>query len=322
LSQFNYSTNDLNQTSSWYQWQTTTRPSSFLNSNNLELYATVNVAQPIYTMTVSDNGVLAIGHEEKIATRIAANLELLTSVNLPNFYSITSLAFLNDVTLAVGSNTGKLVILDVSVGAIVDINENAHQKKVAALIATDNGYLISASWDRKIKLWSIANGTLKYANTLIGHISDVNALALLPNNQLASGDDEGTIWLWDMQNGTATRVIYAHTGWVLALAPLSDEHLASGSMDRTIKIWHSYSGSLIRTLDAYHTGSVYALIVLSNGNIASADDEGNLFVWDKYSWSLVKKFSNYTQSINCLVDLGRNLLASSSPNGYIRLWKY
>ena len=64
---------------------------------------------------------------------------------------------------------------------------------------------------------------------LEGHSGAVSALCVLPDGRLASGSDDGTIRLWDVQRGAETARLEGHSDWVSALCVLPDGRLASGS---------------------------------------------------------------------------------------------
>ncbi len=82
--------------------------------------------------------------------------------------------------------------------------------------------------------------------TLYNHTSNVRALTVLNNGDLASGSDDRTIKIWNATDGTSKRTLKNHTSGVYALAALNTSDLASGSSlgDGTIKIWNPVDGTL------------------------------------------------------------------------------
>jgi WD40 repeat protein len=77
-------------------------------------------------------------------------------------------------------------------------------------------------------------------------------LALSTNGELlTSKTEDGTVSLWDAQNGRLLATLLGHTGAVYSLALCADRHLqTSGSFDGTVKIWSTDSGALSATLRA------------------------------------------------------------------------
>jgi WD40 repeat protein len=68
---------------------------------------------------------------------------------------------------------------------------------------------------------------------------------------LASGSDDRTVRLWNVQTGRQLKMLQAHTGpvWSVAFHP-DGRTLASGSEDETIKFWDVQTGECLKTLRA------------------------------------------------------------------------
>lgn len=95
-----------------------------------------------------------------------------------------------------------------------------------------------------------ANGKRKCLKVLQGHTGAVWTVAICSNGQtLASGGDDQTIRLWELQTGKCLHVLDEHSGWVRSILFSSDgQILFSGSNDRTIKLWDVQTGRCISTL--------------------------------------------------------------------------
>src|SRR5262249_16444128 len=87
---------------------------------------------------------------------------------------------------------------------------------------------------------------------LTGHTGDVLAIAYSPDpagRRLATGDDGGTVRIWDTGRGEVERVLPRHTAGVAALAFRPDgQLLASGSSDGTVRFWDVATGECRRPL--------------------------------------------------------------------------
>ncbi|MEI6444338.1 MAG: hypothetical protein WCO29_14715, partial [Nostocales cyanobacterium ELA583] len=67
---------------------------------------------------------------------------------------------------------------------------------------------------------------------------------------LASGSDDNTVKLWDVQSGDCVRTLEGHSNWVTSVAWSGDGlTLASGSDDNTVKLWDVQSGDCIATFN-------------------------------------------------------------------------
>ena len=64
-------------------------------------------------------------------------------------------------------------------------------------------------------------------------------LTLVSNGALASGSEDGTIRIWNLNTNSLIKTLYGHTNKVRCLEALEDDnYLASGSEDTIIIIWN------------------------------------------------------------------------------------
>src|SRR5206468_3625778 len=96
--------------------------------------------------------------------------------------------------------------------------------------------------------------------TLTGHASDVNAVAVTPDGRHAvSASWDRTLIVWDLASGTAQRRLAGHTKAVHAVAVTPDgRHAVSASADGTLIVWDLASGTAQRRLGE-HTHNVFAV---------------------------------------------------------------
>ncbi len=64
-------------------------------------------------------------------------------------------------------------------------------------------YLVTGAADGLVRVWQGPGGRELF--TLRGHHGPINALAVGPRGQLASGSEDGTVCVWDLQCGTWVR---------------------------------------------------------------------------------------------------------------------
>ena len=88
----------------------------------------------------------------------------------------------------------------------------------------------------------------------------------LTASTLASGSDDNTVRLWDVQTGEQLRTLEGHTDGVTSVAFSPDGNtLASGSDDNTVRLWDVQTGEQLRTLEG-HTGSVNSVAFSPDGS--------------------------------------------------------
>eukprot|EP00658_Telonema_sp_P-2_P033973 TRINITY_DN24842_c0_g1_i6.p1 TRINITY_DN24842_c0_g1~~TRINITY_DN24842_c0_g1_i6.p1 ORF type:complete len:562 (+),score=114.92 TRINITY_DN24842_c0_g1_i6:191-1876(+) len=144
----------------------------------------------------------------------------------------------------------------------------AHSQAVLSC-ASVGDLLATGSGDSDIRLWKDAEcvGTLK------GHKFPVRAMAVTGNGALVSGDNDGTLCLWDPGTGQLTKSVKGHDEHCFALAWVGDK-LYSGGPGQVLKLW---DGELNCLGSIYHpTGDIHAIVGLMNGDIAVAADQGVL----------------------------------------------
>jgi len=186
----------------------------------------------------------------------------------------------------------------------------------------DGQYLASGSWDRLVKVWRVANGTLVISRS--DHTQKVNAVAFSPDGQrLASASDDMTAKLYRTSDWGVERTLAGHTNVVLSLAfSPNSARLATGSWDQTVRIWNVIDGSLLFSLS--HGSNVHPVAFAPDGtSLASGARDGSIKLWDPERGVLVDTFLGHTALVLTLAfapDGG--MLASGSwyPEYAIKLW--
>ncbi len=157
-----------------------------------------------------------------------------------------------------------------------------HESYVQGLeFSPDGKWLASASGDKSVRVWSLADG--KEAKKLDGHGASVYAVAFAPSGALlASGGSDKTVRLWNPVEGKEAKTIAdAHEEAVLALAFVADgKELVSAGFDLKLKRWDLESAKVI-TVYAGHRGWPCGVGVDPSGaTLVSADYGGHIVEWD------------------------------------------
>lgn len=192
-----------------------------------------------------------------------------------------SLMNLNMNKLVSGSN-GQIVIWD------LNIKENTDKQVFDRGIGNlrieiikklkDDRYLTLAGFGSKILIWDLKLNQVKH--NLQEHFKQVNALEELNNETLASGHDDGTILVWNIQTRSHKYTLNIPTNHyaVNSLKLLSNNYLAAGYHDGSIVIWDLNTNSIKWELRE-HQGTLMYLDELSNGNILSVSTDGKIIQW-------------------------------------------
>ena len=153
----------------------------------------------------------------------------------------------------------------------------------AAAFADGLPAVISVSEDHRVRQWD-AQG--KSVATIGSHDDAIRAAALTaaPDGlQVVTGDDAGTLKIWDAAN---SRQVFsqdaAHHGAIFAVAVSPDgKIIATGGADRHIRLWRRDTGRQLTDVDAQQD-SVRALRFFLMGGelrLLSGGSNSTIFIW-------------------------------------------
>lgn len=117
---------------------------------------------------------------------------------------VLSVAFSADNRQIVSGSRDKTIKLWNTLGVCkYTIQEDGHTEWVSCVRFspnTSNPIIVSAGWDRIVKVWNLTNCKLKTDH--FGHTGYVNTVAVSPDGSLcASGGKDGQAMLWDLNEG-------------------------------------------------------------------------------------------------------------------------
>ncbi|MCT7966362.1 serine/threonine protein kinase [Laspinema sp. D1] len=188
-------------------------------------------------------------------------------------------------------------------------------------ISPDGQTLVSASNDKTIKIWNLANGNL--IRTLAGHSRLVNSVAISPDGQtLVSGSADGTIKIWNLSNGELIRTLAGHSNSVSSVAISPDgQTFVSGSYDNTIKIWNLANGELIGTL-AGHSSYVYSVAISPDGQtLVSGSHDNTIKIWNLANGELIGTLAGHSSYVySVAISPDGQTFVSGSYDKTIKIW--
>lgn len=209
--------------------------------------------------------------------RTKAELTTLRGHTEPVF----SVAFSSDGTkLASGSEDGTVRQWNVATGNQLSMLRR-DDWVFSVAFAPGEAMVAFGSADKSVYLWHDLDPNSKLLN-LAGHRAAVYSVAVNSAGKLiASGSEDRTIRLWELETGVELAVLQGHSKPVQSVEFNPDGTvLASGSEDHTIRLWDVKTGQELTVLHG-HRKRVTDLAFDPNGLIlASGSGDGTVRLWD------------------------------------------
>ncbi len=189
-------------------------------------------------------------------------------------------------------------------------------------VSRDGSRIALVGRDQDVLVYDAFAGEILFPEGLQGHAARVTAVAFSLNGRfLASGDESGSIQVWDAQSGEPLQRLAGHGATItnLAWSPHSDR-LASASTDGTARVWDSELGQGLLTLRG--AGEAYAVAWdLRGETLFSAGEDRAINQWDVRTGQLVQSFAGHQGAVLALAyDPGARKLASGSLDETVRVW--
>ena len=160
----------------------------------------------------------------------------------------------------------------------------------------DGKQLATASFDRTVRLWDVANG--KSIRTLAGHQDLVLGVAFRGDGkQVASASSDKTARLWDPATGKELFTL-KHPNIVDAVAfnPAGTQ-LATVGHDGLLRIWDTAKGTQIREIKAHVTPNLLAIYCVTwdkdGKQIATGGLDQSIKLWDAATGKPVREFKAF-----------------------------
>ena len=185
---------------------------------------------------------------------------------------------------ATGTASGEIKLWDLATMKDPKVLAGHTAAATALAFLPDSGRLVSASEDKTLRVWNVADGALA---TTLETPAPIQALALLADGtQLATGHADNVIRRWTLPAEASAAIatageITGHAGPVTALAisPANKSQLVSASADGTVRQWNLENNQQIREIK--HGAAVTDVAVRPDGKqIASAGADNLIKLWN------------------------------------------
>ena len=287
----------------------------------------------VYQITAFPNGRFASVSADCCIKIYNDNYSLFLTIkdaHLTHIYTLLVIDNYNFITCSNDKSIKRWSFTDDKKYILEESKIDAHSKgitKIINFITKDlNTYLISCSYDKKIKIWKkIINENDNKQNyitikILTGHKESIRSILQLNQDILVSGGDDG-IKTWEIKNFQIILSIskcdcYSRNG----LVKYSNKIVIVGSANEKLSIVDVYLGIIINTIKSF--SNIWSILVLENGLIITGSEDKDLRIFEinKNEISFLSDFKSVHNDTICCVTQIKNAIALGSGDGSISIW--
>ncbi|XP_057711595.1 WD repeat-containing protein 55 [Corythoichthys intestinalis] len=183
----------------------------------------------------------------------------------------------------------------------------------------DGEKLFSVSRDKAVHVLDVERGRL-VTRIRGAHGVPINSLLLVDSNIVATGDDGGTLKLWDMRKGTAFMDLKHHDDYISDIAvDEAKKILLTTSGDGTMGVFN-IKRRRFELLSEYQSGDLTSVTLMKRGKkVVCGSCEGTIYIFNWNGFGATSdRFALRAESVDCMVPINDNILCAASMDGYIR----
>jgi WD40 repeat protein len=192
----------------------------------------------------------------------------------------------------------------------------------AVAVAPDAARVAVACRDQLVRLLDPASGEV--VATLRGHDAPVTAAAFGAQGKLCSGDEAGTVKLWDLGDREAGALVFrGHQGWVNDVAFGPEGRLAaSAGEDGRVLVWDYSTLDVVRELPGHEVAARCVAFGPGGRLLASGGADCTVKLWDLAEGAEPRTLDGCGGTVNCVAFTsdGTQVLAGSVDKT-VRAWK-
>ena len=264
---------------------------------------------------------------------------LSPSVGSHACYGLCAAFLPGNTHFVLGTREGHLLLLDISSGDVIYIEENAHDGAVWSIdlrrptADQPSIAIVTGSADKTVKFWDIEaqddgeTPMLSHARTLemtddvvatrYSHSTDPSKRMVFVSTL------DSTIKVFFEDTLKFFLSLYGHKLPALALDAADDDTiLATSGADKTIKIWGLDFGDTHRTLHGHEDSITDLKFVRRTHNFFTTSKDGTVRYWDGDRFEQILILNGHAAEVNCLaINRTGAFVLSGGMDRQIRVWE-
>uniref|UniRef100_A0A8C6WMP8 WD repeat-containing protein 55 n=1 Tax=Neogobius melanostomus TaxID=47308 RepID=A0A8C6WMP8_9GOBI len=195
-----------------------------------------------------------------------------------------------------------------------------HMKSCRAVrLSADGQRVFTVSRDKAVHLLEAESG--KLVTRIKGaHSAPINALRIIDENLLATGDDNGALKVWDMRKGTSIMDFKHHDDYISDITvDQAKRILLTASGDGTMGVFH-LKRRRFELLSEPQGGDLTSVALMKRGKkVVCGSSEGTVYIFNWNGFGATSdRFALKAESVDCIHPLSDSVMCTASMDGYIR----
>eukprot|EP00057_Strongylocentrotus_purpuratus_P003868 XP_003727551.1 PREDICTED: WD repeat-containing protein 55 isoform X3 [Strongylocentrotus purpuratus] len=198
--------------------------------------------------------------------------------------------------------------------------EEVHKKACRALAFSEDGKSIfSVSKDKSVRKLDIASATVELSLEK-AHEVPIYCLAVIDENMVATGDDDGYLKVWDLRTQKAIMEMKENEEFISSLVVGKDKKiLLATSGDGTMSAFNVRRRRFDLQSEHVNSELLCASLVKKGQKVVCGASDGalNIFNWNEFG-NISDRFPGHASSIDCCVPVTENVICTGCLDGTIR----
>ncbi|EFA86254.1 WD40 repeat-containing protein [Heterostelium album PN500] len=185
-----------------------------------------------------------------------------------------------------------------------------------ACFSTDGKYIFTASSDCSMKVIDVNTGSVLYTREE-AHDDAINTL-ISKDFMVFTGDDEGTVKVWDMRQQNIVCEFQEHADYISDIITINDRHVVATSGDGGLSIYNFVRRSLDDISEKTDNELLSVASLENDQTLVCGTQDGTILIFDIHNLETPKKFVGHPQSVDSIVKVSNDSFLSGSSDGMIR----